>query len=1458
MKKKLNIKFIGVLAVASVAAVASIKFVHDFQVRRQAVRLLEQADASRARGDLEHTVESLQRYLAYRPQDPQRRTELAKTYIDLLEKSEMPSRAARKNAVQFIERALPTDKDNPALHWAAGKLFLRYFSATEAINHLLKVEQAFAADPQLDLGSDSLGDVQYAIAQAHIGLDDKDKAVEYLKKTLGYSEEIEKYDPATAPATAKSETFALLARLLESHLLDDRNARHVIDHMVAARPQDYRSFLTRAQYLSAIPDAAQYESQIALDVAKAEELAPDNAEVVVMTAEFAMTHGDYDKSLAVLEKGQQKFPNDRRIYVLQAGASRGKGDAPGAIKFIDEGLTHLINDPELLVARAELQALIQDLPGLDATIAKLKDRINPEVLELFQAERLFIQGEYAKVADILKHIRSVLPMRFEDRASFLEIAVARLSHREAPEINETAGLMAQYQYAINQENSGQSEQALTRFQAILAEIAKNKRITKENREKFEVDIRTHILQNQIVLQQRLPENERKWDEVVAMTKEILASDILPPARKDALQLSILINAGNKAKSRQFADVCLKRHPDDQSIWIVVLQTKEDFASANQFLDEMVAKFKDSVALRLRRSEIIGRFRPPDAVERLKELDRETDQFPPGEVASLRYALGSQFAICGDVPQAYEMWKKVAESRPADLDLRMRMLRYSLERDLPTDVDRWTQEIAKVTSPTSDESKYVVVLKTVMASHRLRTNNQPIDVNELTKARELATEALRGRPKWDDMLKIAAEIELLTGNQTRASELLRQLASSRPSDPSVLVPLIQILVRDKQFTEAAVVLGQVGEAALTPDLLRMKVGVLEELGRFEDALVSMRQLVKVSPDDPKLQYYMGRLLLRAKEYAKAEAAIRGSLQWDPKNGEAWEELVRVFVLQNRKVEAENILLEAQLQLQSDPTLAKYVKARGSAVLGDTAAADQAYRELAASRPKDLSVLQLVATYFMQSNRPVVARGFTDRILLEKETSPFSEWARRTNAEILANNGLGRYADFLTAVDLLQKNSLGGELKGEDLQVYLKLASNRSDTVHQARALDLIRGEEKIRSLTDAEQFAKAKLLLARSDWDGYKDSMTKILAGETANTEYIHSWITNLLRRNELALARQWFTKYPVGTPGHVPIEIELLAREHRTSDLLKMVQTITPPDAKLREGNNINIVLQLAGILEVTSKFDPQLLQTSEDLLKKLAGLQPEFQLELISFHGRQFDKLGQAMNESETLLANTKEKLASQIGQVIVRSLQSHREKLPPGSTQLKRGAELFAKIKQALPESTDVQLLEAELAELNHQPDLALSIYQSLEKQASLSDDLRAQVLNNLAYRLYLAGKGKDSMPYIDEAIKLSGNRPDMLDTRAVIHLELGRIDEAVTDLRTATELTDMPLIWLHLAQAELRASHRDQALKAFVAARELGLQPDVLDSIDRQVYDAVYAELKSQLPPETAAAAQQTPAG
>ncbi|MDA0658526.1 MAG: tetratricopeptide repeat protein [Planctomycetota bacterium] len=1458
MKKKLNIKFVGILAVACVVALGTIKYVHDFQVGRQAGRLAEQADKSRAEGDLEQTVESLQRYLAYRPLDAKRRTELAKTYIELLEGSEVPSRAERKSAVQFIERALPTDQDNPELHWAAGKLFMKFFRVDDAMTHLLKVEAAYAANPELNLGNDKLGDVQLAIAQSYVGNEDRDQAVDYLKKTLGYTAAVEEYDPANTPASATSSAFALLAALLDSHLQDSRSALLVIDHMVAARPQDYKSHLTRAQYLSSQGEPEKYDTQIELDVAKAEELAPDETEVVIVTAEFALNHGNHERAFAILEKGRQKFPDDRRIYALQANAARMTGDMPAAIQFINDGLSRLVNDVELLVTRAELQALHRDGPGLDATIAKLKERVRPELLEFFQAERHFIQGEYAMVADILKRVRSVLPVRFENRASFLEVTVASASNHEAPEISNSTGLDVKYQYAVNLENSGQAEQALAMFQAILAEVAKSQRITKENREKFAVDIRTHILQNQIVLQRRLPESERKWDEVVAMTKEILKSDVLPPVRKDALQLSILVNAGEKAKSQKFAEVCLKRHPDDLSIWIVVLQTKEDFASANQFVDEMEAKFKDSVALRLRRAGIIGRFRPADAIERLQALDRNTDQFPPDQVASLQYVIGTQFAICGDVPQAYEMWKRVAASRPADMDLRMRLLRYYLERDMPTEVDVWTQEISKLTSAQSDESKYITALKAVMAAHRLNSKNEPFNAEELAKAKEMVTEVLRERPKWEDMLKIAADIELLTGNLPRATELLKQLAAVRPGDSSVTVPLVQLLVRNKQFTEAAVVLGQLGEAALTPDLLKMKVGVLEELGRFEDALSSMQQLVKLSPDDPKLEYFTGRLLSRAKDYPKAEAAFRSSLKRDPKNGEAWEELVRVFVLQDRKVEAENVLLESQLQLQNDPTLAKYVKARGSVILGDTEAADQAYRELAVSRPKDLSVLQLAATHFLKTNRPNVARGYTDRMLREKEASPFSEWARRTNAEILANNGLGRYADFLNAVELLQTNSPDGQLKGEDLQVYLKLAANRSDTVHQAKALELIRGEEKSRQLTEVEQFAKAKLLLARNDWDGYKESMTKILTVGTPNAEYLHHWITNLLNRNELALARQWFTNYPVGTPGHVPIELELLARERRTNDLLSKVQTLTPPDAKLREGNNVNIVLQLAGILEATSKYDPSLLQSAEGLLKKVAGLQQDYQLELISFHGRQFDKLELAFQECEALLEKADEGIAAKIGQVVVRSLRAHGEKLTPDSAPIKRGAEMFAKIKQAMPESADVQLLEAEMAEVQHQSDVALSIYQSLEKQSGLSDVVRAQVLNNLAYRLYLAGKGQESMPYIDEAIQLLGNRPDLLDTRAVIHLELGRVDAAVADLRTATELSDMPLIWLHLAQAELRAGHQELAVKAFVASRELGLQPDSLDSVDRKVYDAVYAELETQLPPATAATNQQTSAG
>ena len=105
--------------------------------------------------------------------------------------------------------------------------------------------------------------------------------------------------------------------------------------------------------------------------------------------------------------------------------------------------------------------------------------------------------------------------------------------------------------------------------------------------------------------------------------------------------------------------------------------------------------------------------------------------------------------------------------------------------------------------------------------------------------------------------------------------------------------------------------------------------------------------------------------------------------------------------------------------------------------------------------------------------------------------------------------------------------------------------------------------------------------------------------------------------------------------------------------------------------------------------------------------------------------------------------------------------------------------------------------------QIDKALKLYQVVEK---ISPD-RLRTLNNLAM-IYseLPGQAAKGLPRINKAIEIAGESPELLDTKGVVLLRAGQLDEAETTFREALEQVDEPRFRFHLVLT-LRAAKRDQ---------------------------------------------------
>jgi tetratricopeptide (TPR) repeat protein len=88
----------------------------------------------------------------------------------------------------------------------------------------------------------------------------------------------------------------------------------------------------------------------------------------------------------------------------------------------------------------------------------------------------------------------------------------------------------------------------------------------------------------------------------------------------------------------------------------------------------------------------------------------------------------------------------------------------------------------------------------------------------------------------------------------------------------------------------------------------------------------------------------------------------------------------------------------------------------------------------------------------------------------------------------------------------------------------------------------------------------------------------------------------------------------------------------------------------------------------------------------------------------------------------------------------------------------------------------------------------------------------LNNLASLLAEQPGGvEEAIGYIDEAIALAGKQPLLLDTKGVILMANGRVEEAIPFFENATRASEDPRLALHLYLALARAGRVEEASRA-----------------------------------------------
>ena len=166
--------------------------------------------------------------------------------------------------------------------------------------------------------------------------------------------------------------------------------------------------------------------------------------------------------------------------------------------------------------------------------------------------------------------------------------------------------------------------------------------------------------------------------------------------------------------------------------------------------------------------------------------------------------------------------------------------------------------------------------------------------------------------------------------------------------------------------------------------------------------------------------------------------------------------------------------------------------------------------------------------------------------------------------------------------------------------------------------------------------------------------------------------------------------------------------------------------------------------------------------------------------------------------------------------------------------------------PGSIGLMVFKARYYEITEKYQEARDTYLGLLERPGLSGVHRAVVLNNLAFLLasvdLAPGDADRAEELVEEAIGILGPTTDILDTRGLVRLAQGRVDEAISDFELS--VTDKPSAekYFHLVEAYLAANRHQDAARAWANAEELQLSPAKLNGMRRPSYQSTKEKIEN----------------
>ncbi|HWE37739.1 MAG TPA: tetratricopeptide repeat protein [Isosphaeraceae bacterium] len=1385
MRRRLNVRFLAILVVATALLGGGAALLHRFQVGRTAPRLLERAAKAEEGGRLDRAASFLGRYLAIKPEDAEALARLGA----LTEETAGGDDGRRAQALLRYEQALRFDPTRAETRRRLIRLALELQPphVTEARTHLEALAAETSNDGELEL---YLGRCAEAERRGDAGTDPK-RRVSWEDRAIAW------YEKACAHRPDLIAAYARAAALMRARPGGAGRAEKVLDAMVAANPRSAEARLTRGLYRR---DAGRPGGDE--DIARALELAPDDPTAVAANVDRALGRRDWDGARRLLERLVKLVPRSRPAHRRLAALEVRADHLDRAAERLVAGLEALPGDDDLRSDLAEVHIRRGKYDEAASLIAALQQSgRKPELADYLAARLLVARGRWAEATRALEAVRPRLTATPElAKGADLMMAVCyerqgdldgrfeanRRLAAEAPDA--TLPRMA---LGGTLETMGRYDEALEQYRQLPAD---------------EPGVKLSIARAVVLRTLGQPPDRRRWDEAERALAAAAAADPKSPLLA-VLRADMLAARGRVDEAVTLLTTARDAAPDEPATWLALaaaLERQGKPEAVATLLEAAEKRLGDRVELRLLRARRLAAAGGPDAAEGLTALGRGLEKFPAEDQRRLALGLANARGWAGDNAAALATWQAWARRQVEDHRLLLVTFDLAIKAGDARVMDETLAALQRIEGVDGVAWRYGRARRILVEAAR---GDAKAPLNE---ARALLETVAEKRPNWANVRLILAQIDELQGQPDRAIQDFLKAIDLGASDPEVLRHVVQLMGLRGRYADAERVLARLQDRSMaTGEIQKMAAEVSWGNRDAARALELARTAVSADSKDYRDHVWLGLMLARLGRAAEAEAPLRRAVELAGDQPDARVNLVRVLALAGRRDQAEAAAREAAAALPKQPLAA--AECYRLAGRGDDA--ERSYRRALAAKPDDPAMLREVVAFYLQSGRFRDAQPHLEHLAgLGAKAGDDARWGRNLLAMVLAAGGDPERSRAALALLGLSGGTPAAASPTpaaavDDRRTQARVLALQRDERRRREAVALLEGLTRGPDAAPADQLLLAQLYEGLGDWPKAKPRF-QAAAEADRSPRTITLLVQALVRHKQGDEAGRWLDRLEATAPATVRLKALVLREQGKVDRAVATVEDFG------RDGSRLE---SAATILEQLGQLGP-----AERAFRRLAKASPQGGLALARFLGRR-GRVAEALDLCDATWATCAPQDVATAGVEIVNG---------PTADEAQR-ARVATRIEAATGRDPDRRELVVSLAILRglqgRYPEA-----EALYRKALAADPRDVVALNNLAWLLTLREtRGTEALELIERAIAVAGAQPALLDTRAVVLLATGRFDPAIRDLEQAIAAEPEAAKYFHLARAHWLAKSPAAAAEALKNGEELGLKPAALDPLERPEY-------------------------